>query len=162
MLLKQIREYVDIERASAVEAARRSGRYLVGDWLHVVEARRDGAVILGDDGRPLLFRWRDLGVEDRLRLLLIDEDGAPLQPLALWLTEAGMPMQFDSWENVFSDACARCGRFGVRLSATPHTLRHTFAVHMLTQLVKQHLARTDGKQADPSGNSRSCSATNRS
>jgi site-specific recombinase XerD len=84
-----------------------------------------------------------------LCLLLIDEDGAPIQPLALWLTEAGMPMQFDSWENVFADACARCGRFGVRLSATPHTLRHTFAVHMLTQLVKQHLARTDGKQADP-------------
>jgi integrase len=50
----------------------------------------------------------------------------------LWLTEGGLPMPMAAWEAVFMRASARCRRFGLDIDVTPHMLRHTFAVHMLT------------------------------
>jgi site-specific recombinase XerC len=57
----------------------------------------------------------------------------------LWLTEGGLPMPMAAWEAVFMRASARCRRFGLDIDVTPHMLRHTFAVHMLTPA-----ARADG------------------
>jgi hypothetical protein len=37
-------------------------------------------------------------------------------------------------------ASARCRRFGLDIDVTPHMLRHTFAVHMLTLLLREQMA----------------------
>jgi integrase len=55
-----------------------------------------------------------------------------MEPLALWLTEGGLPMPMAAWEAVFRRASARCRSFGIDIDVTPHMLRHTFAVHLLT------------------------------
>jgi site-specific recombinase XerD len=41
---------------------------------------------------------------------------------------------------VFARANARCERFDVGVSVTPHALRHSFAVHMLGLLLRQTVA----------------------
>ncbi len=56
--------------------------------------------------------------------------------MSLWLTEQGTPMTSDAWEAIFVQASARCCRLGYDLYVTPHMLRHTFAVHMLAQLIR--------------------------
>jgi len=45
-----------------------------------------------------------------------------------------------AWEAVFMRASARCRRFGLDIDVTPHMLRHTFAVHMLTLLLREQMA----------------------
>lgn len=57
-----------------------------------------------------------------------------MEPLALWLTEGGMPMDYRSWEAVFRAANQRCARLGKPVIATPHTCRHSFALKMLVTL----------------------------
>jgi site-specific recombinase XerD len=45
-----------------------------------------------------------------------------------------------TWQSVFARANARCERSGTGVSVTPHTLRHSFAVHMLGLLLRQTVA----------------------
>lgn len=81
------------------------------------------------DGRRL--RLASLSVEQRERLVLAD-GGSPL----LALQSTGAPMT--DWEQVFAEATARCRRFDAAFpEVTPHTMRHTFAVHMLRFLIEQ-------------------------
>ena len=71
--------------------------------------------------------------EHQRRRLFVHGDGG-LEPLQLWLTEDGMPMDYRSWEAVFAAANARCVRFGKPISISPHTCRHSFALKMLVTL----------------------------
>ena len=79
-----------------------------------------------------------------MRLFTEDPEGG-LEPLWLWLTEAGMPMAYESWEKVFDTADARVAGVFARASAcdgkartaitcNPHVLRHSMALHMLVAL----------------------------
>ncbi|WP_245331108.1 tyrosine-type recombinase/integrase [Mesorhizobium sophorae] len=61
------------------------------------------------------------------------------QHALLWLTEGGQPVPSATWEAAFRRACARCRRFGIDLDVTPHTLRHTFAVSMLSMLIREQI-----------------------
>ena len=47
--------------------------------------------MLLDSGRWPAVEWIDLDPDDRSRLLHVDQDGRPLGPLALWLSEQGLP-----------------------------------------------------------------------
>jgi site-specific recombinase XerD len=77
------------------------------------------------------------GVAERLRLVRAGDDGKPAGPLWLWLGEDGMPLRRSTWQTAFGRANERCARLGVNVAATPHTLRHVFAVHMLGLLLRQ-------------------------
>jgi integrase len=58
-------------------------------------------------------------------------------PLCLWLGENGLPLRSSTWQSIFQRANERCAAFGLDFDVHPHTLRHTFAVHMLGLLLRQ-------------------------
>lgn len=51
-----------------------------------------------------------------------------------WLNQSGEPISEAGWEAIFRDASARSG-----VDVTPHTLRHTFAVYMLSALLRRSM-----------------------
>ena len=48
-------------------------------------------------------------------------------------------MPLAAWEAVFRRASARCRSFGIEIDVTPHMPRHSFAVHMLTLLLREQI-----------------------
>ncbi len=76
---------------------------------------------------------------ERARLLVLGPDGIPAGPAALWLADSGDPMRPAAWEAAFLRADARCRGRGLDLHVTPHMLRHTFAVHMLSLLIQAQI-----------------------
>ena len=133
--LQRINGYLKASRDAAVRRAQRSGRYEVvpgrqivsrissrGDVHYTDESGASGVThldALDADGRKLLYRNTSAGLE----------------PLSLWLTEAGDPMPYLTWDKVFSDASDRCDRLGVPIKCHPHMLRHSFALRMLVTLI---------------------------
>jgi site-specific recombinase XerD len=126
-LLRQIIAYIAVERAAAV--AKFASRGGVGRISRPIIVPRAGLGRMLDVCTP----------EERGRLVLCDDAGAPQEPAALWLTEVGQPVRPNSWEAIFARACQRCAASGSPLSISPHQLRHTYAVHMLALLIQQRL-----------------------
>jgi integrase len=134
-LVKQLHHYVGVERANA--AARyqiRDGVGRIARPILVAHHDRRSVIINGNDVATRVS-VDGLTPSERARLV---QDGA-LTPMSLWLTEGGLPMPMAAWEAVFRRASARCRRFGIDLDVTPHMLRHSFAVHMLTLLLHQQI-----------------------
>ncbi|MFD5574551.1 hypothetical protein [Streptomyces cadmiisoli] len=77
------------------------------------------------------------GVERR-RVLVATQDGG-WEPAMVWLNQWGLPMGMSGWKQVLADANARCHALGVRQRATPHMLRHSYAVITLELLWRGHL-----------------------
>jgi site-specific recombinase XerD len=132
-VLAQVRDYVRLERAEAVAAARARGVY----------QQMQDPLIVEDPSRPVVvIGGRRVGVDrldhaDRRRLLVAT--GAGLEPAAVWLTETGLPSAVSGWQQVFKNANRRCARVGVDIRCHPHMLRHSFAVITLEQLWRGHL-----------------------
>ncbi|MER6531797.1 tyrosine-type recombinase/integrase [Streptomyces sp. NPDC001508] len=91
--------------------------------------------------------YSDIDYEDRLRLVSVNAGGRAVGPLWLWLGEDGSPLKSSTWQSAFRRANERCQRFGLDFGVHPHTLRHTFAVHMLGLLLRQTV-RALGMQED--------------
>lgn len=136
---KAVAQYIAIERALAVSRGRADGRYDRRSHL-VAENVDDRAVVI--DGRRVSLSL--LRPDERLRLLVKCRDG-DLEPAALWLTEQGQPVAADTWRSAFQRANDRCQGFGLRVDASPHTLRHTFAVHMLARLIQVQIGDLSGR-----------------
>ncbi|MFI6163032.1 hypothetical protein ACIA59_24160 [Micromonospora haikouensis] len=133
-VLRDLWTYIEVDRAEAVDAARRAGRYeRIADAL-VVEAPARASVRLG--GR--LVSVDRLDPAQRRRLLVRTDDG--LEPAALWLGEDGMPLGLRAWKTVFRTASDRCRRVGIGVYCHAHLLRHSFAVTTLEHLQRGHLA----------------------
>lgn len=134
-LVKQLYDYVDLERANAlIRYAVRNGVGRIERPIAVtVHGRR--SLVIGDGGETRRLNADVLTPSERMRLV----HAGALTPLSLWLTEGGLPMPVAAWEAVFSRASARCRRFGIALDVTPHMLRHSFAVHMLTLLLREQI-----------------------
>jgi hypothetical protein len=116
---------------------RASGRYRGGD--DVVLVRRAGPRSVGlADGRGV--STGKLDPLTRRRLIGITGSGELTGPLALWLGDDGLPLHPAAWQAVFTRANERCAGFGLEMRATPHMLRHSFAVHMLGLLLRQTVA----------------------
>jgi site-specific recombinase XerD len=120
--LEDVRSYMRLERALvAEEKAWRPRRPLLVTDPEPTRGRVDGRV----------KSWASLNKRDRVRLVLPD-GSSPL--LALQSTRrAGAPLL--RWNSVFAEATRRCQVVEPNFPrVTPHMLRHTFAVHMLSWL----------------------------
>src|SRR6266568_4916132 len=84
-VLKDVRDYVEIERAEAVERARRDGLYELVDDPLIIEDPAGPVVRIGGRQLPV----GKLGHRGRAQLLVRTGDG--LEPAALWLNESGLP-----------------------------------------------------------------------
>jgi site-specific recombinase XerD len=134
--------YVREERTQLVDRWRRAGgirqiRHPLIGW------RVDGGRVM-IDGEVGARRLVTLQIEERRNLILLPKPGAPLdtaQPAALWLTERGQPMTTRAWQSIFRRASRQLSEDVAReISISPHTLRHVFAVHWLTHLIKGEVA----------------------
>jgi site-specific recombinase XerD len=136
-LVRALERYARIERGELVARVGAGGGYALGGQALV--ARRAGrtGVSLADGGAVPYGR---LDPAARRRLLLVTPEGEVAGPLGLWLSADGLPVAPATWQSVFARANARCERFGIGVSVTPHTLRHSFAVHMLGLLLRQTVA----------------------
>jgi site-specific recombinase XerD len=129
--LRMIESYVRLERSAG------RGGWSPTGGLRVDEASADGGRV---EGR--LVRWATIDVHARARLI---ENGVAVT----WaLSAAGGPMV--DWSGVFARATERCRAFEPGFPrVTPHTLRHTFAVHTLRRLVSQTVRRVREQEDDP-------------
>ncbi len=127
-VVRLINDYIDLERA--ISAARSEPIVSNPLWL-----TPDGEKVVDAMGKRV--RVDRLTPGERGRVLT----GAPgkAQHALLWLTEGGEPVPSATWEATFRRACARCRRFGIDVNVTPHTLRHTFAVNMLSMLIREQI-----------------------
>ncbi|WP_261563121.1 tyrosine-type recombinase/integrase [Frankia tisae] len=147
-VLRHIRDYVEAERCVAVQRGAGRGAFAGPRWIPVRAPDRRGGQMRRPGGRWSAVVWADLNPAERSRLVEVDEAGEPVGPLALWLSERGAPMAASSWESVFDRASSRCRRLGLDIEASPHTLRHSFAVHLLTELVRQQVGSMRDGAAD--------------
>jgi site-specific recombinase XerD len=133
-VLKDVWDYVEMERADAVEQARERGIYeRIRDPL-VIEDRSRPFVLMGGERQKV----GKLNHDERRRLLIRTDNGG-LEPAALWLNEYGLPSRPSGWQEAFKSANRRCARFRLRLRCHPHMLRHSFAVITLEQLWRGHI-----------------------
>lgn len=136
-LVRALDRYVRIERGELTARVSAAGGYRAGG--RAVPARRAGRTGISIGGGSAVPYGRvDPGI--RRRLVEVTADGEVSGPLALWLSADGRPVAPTTWQSVFARANARCERFGIGVSVTPHVLRHSFAVHMLGLLLRQTVA----------------------
>lgn len=139
-VIVRIQDYIEIERASAI--AKFKARSV---WTRVPRP----IFIERSEGNPSMFTLLDgssaridrFDPEERQRLVFC-RASAPCAPAALWLSEIGLPIRFNSWEAIFLRASRRCSGAGLDIRLSPHQLRHTFAVHMLAMLIEQQIGHT--------------------
>lgn len=133
---------VEGSRAEAVRRAQRDGRYETVDGLRVVTAfdhRRRVLTVLTPQGSSTIGLDM-LDPEERRSLFRRTPRG--LEPLAVWLSGSGLPMQAHSWEKRFAEANKRItlawdrvgGRGPVPLFCRPHMCRHSFALRWFSIL----------------------------
>lgn len=146
-ILIELHRYAGLERAAACAKFRAHGGF--HDMAAPICCRppRGGARLLeSSDG---LISLDELTPAERLRLVLVDAQGAPIEAAGLWLSETGLPLQPNSWEAIFARASRRCADTGLSIKVTPHQLRHAFAVHMLAMLIRKTIADVGEGERDP-------------
>ncbi|MCX5498969.1 tyrosine-type recombinase/integrase [Streptomyces sp. NBC_00053] len=147
-VLRRVTEYAEVERAVSLARATERGGWPGRQWIEVCEPGPLGGRVRAASGRWVSVRWAELSPQERMRLVEVDSSGRRLGPLALWVSERGTPMALNSWEYAFTRACERTALAGMPVEASPHTCRHTFAVHMLTQLVRGQIMAMRSGEAD--------------
>lgn len=131
--------YIAKDRAHAVAVGlERHYGSITGATL-VKEAQFDRCRLHG--GGTLHYAGLDARV--RRKHFMVDENGAITEPAMLFLSEDGMPTTDANIRAVFERASVRCRAAGYDIDISPHVLRHTFAVCMLTQLMRATLRRHD-------------------
>jgi site-specific recombinase XerD len=134
-LVKLLHEHVALERANVVarDRARNSAPRIRDPIMVLDEDRR--SVTIADGARSGRARLDLLSPRERVRLLNAHSN----EPLSLWLKEGGTAMSMGAWQMIFRRASERCQQFNIDIYVTPHMLRHSFAVHMLTLLLKEQI-----------------------
>lgn len=133
-VLRDVRDYMEWDRAEVLDYGRSRGFYVPTRRSLLVEDPAVPRVRMGGRWVPVA-RLED---GERRRLLVATADGG-WEPAMVWLNQWGLPMTMSGWKQVFADANARCRAQGVDVGATPHMLRHSYAVIMLELLWRGHL-----------------------
>lgn len=139
-VLGLIREYMELERAVSLHracSAAASGGYEGVNRpinVHHEQAQRAYRIL----PRGVLTDLDTLSRATRRRIV---ECGRSSGPAMIWLTEQGRPVHQYIWNRIWKTATERCRRFeqwNTGIDVTPHTLRHTFAVNMLSELIRAY------------------------
>lgn len=139
-LLAALGDYAEVDRATAVLGARERGTYRPGRRWQPMRPVNPRVGALLSDGGSRAMAYEIMNPALRRRLMVTDDHGEPVEPAILWLGEDGRPMSYDNVRMTFTRASERCETLLKRpFKVTPHTLRHTFAVHMLSFLIREHL-----------------------
>ena len=135
-LVKRLHDYVLIERSICLSRLQQRGTIERNARMLFAVDHDHKSIQLVEAKRTKKVRVDGLLPDERRRLVWSET----MNPVALWLTEGGLPMPMSAWQAVFARACERCRRLGIDIDVTPHVLRHTFAVHMLAMLLKEQAA----------------------
>lgn len=143
-LVRAIDLYRGIEREAIIRSAQprlrrlsRAGELFMVDRL---STDRSGRVHLVAGGHRMLAERLDN--ERRARAARVRDDGT-VEPLALFLGRGGLPLSIKYWNAIFTDAHTRVSalchdaRPPAHLTVSPHVLRHSFAVRMLSALMRE-------------------------
>jgi integrase len=133
-VLRDVRDYMEWDRAEMLDYGRAHGFYTPTRRSLLVEDPAMPRVRIGDRWVPVAR----LDAAERRRLLVATVDGG-WEPAMVWLNQWGLPMTVSGWKQVFADANERCHVQGVGVAATPHMLRHSYAVITLELLWRGHL-----------------------
>ena len=136
--LKSIDNYVLSTRAAAVHRARSEGRYDALTDIKIVDTvdHHRRVHFTNREGTKGTVPLDSLDWRDRLNFYITTDHG--LEPWMVWLSEAGLPLPYRTWEAIFSTANGRCQTLGVDIHCHPHMLRHSFALRMLVTLIYAH------------------------
>lgn len=144
-LVADLLAYAEVDRGAALAKA---GVRAPASRAVVVTRCDDGPAYRVVGGRRRLHVA--FGPRERRRLVVRLPDGHR-EPGWLFLTEKGTPFATTSWDDVFAAARARCRAFGRHIPVTPHVLRHTYAVHMLSRLIHRSADAAAAAQARAPG-----------
>lgn len=128
--------YIQEDRDNSVAKAMMMGAYRSLEDAMPVEKWEKNHCRLIEHGKSIKAKYNALAPGERARMFTTDEDGSLTEPGLLWCTETGLPTVPENFQAVFERGCERCARFGYDFDITPHTLRHTFAVNMLSELIR--------------------------
>lgn len=146
--LRALARFKDLERANAVDQFASRGSRAKRPRRLILKHDRERLFVTHEDGRAVWVRLDRLSPHER-RELVVDNDGVPA---ALWLNERGRPMTVAAWEAIFLRASRRCCALGIPLEVCPRTLRHTFATHMLSMLIRAQIGSVArGNSSEASG-----------
>ena len=132
--VSRIDSYIDGPRNTAIGIAARKGLYSISPGWE--RATTSGAsenptlTLTSPQGQTRTRRLSQLSILERSRILILLDN--TWQPLALWLTKAGLPLQLNSWQSVYRDGNTAYSRSAphpeTSLYLHMHMLRHTFAM----------------------------------
>lgn len=145
-MVDEVDRYRRIERALAVQRATLSGKTPYQAIVDPLLVTYRGAKTFGLYGYRRQIAFSRLKADQVRRIVECHPDGSGRSPGQLFLAEHGRPIHHEAWWKIFTDASARCRKFGYDLYVTPHVLRHTFAVHYLTHRVRQLIGTLDATQ----------------
>ena len=137
--LTAIRSYRNVSRAEAVQRAQELDRYddIPGIMIQASVTRNRQLVFRGASGDGGTVPLDSLTASERRRVFVEGDSG--LEPAMVWLSEAGMPLEHKTWQQVFKRANGRCAAQGLAdRTCHPHALRHSFALRWLVTFLHAH------------------------
>ncbi|QMU75976.1 site-specific integrase [Streptacidiphilus sp. PB12-B1b] len=145
-VLRALTDYIEIERSLTLARWHAHGCSLPAGAVLGSQADRRGVRLPTKEGHPRRVPWSRVPPEVRARLYLVDEQGLPLGPACVWVGQEARPVSLSAWESVFVRASERCREHGIDVAATPHVLRHTFAVHLLSALIQEQIGSVNRRE----------------
>ncbi|TWX37387.1 hypothetical protein ES689_12155 [Frigoribacterium sp. ACAM 257] len=147
-------DYINTMRNAHVKRARARNAYAdLSEAIWIVGKRllSKGKIALIDSA-GVEHELQEIDAGKRSRLFTTLRDGLP-EPMAVWLTEGGFPLDHRTWDRIFSDANARFARAmglagyeGSPIYLSPQSLRFSAALALLLALLRARDQR-DGRRA---------------